>query len=75
MKVLSLLYLSSASQLKDGYFMAGPPILGPAMLYGLSAMSTAIVCIDALVTPATALAINSFAIACSLAILTLYLPK
>ena len=68
LKVLSLLYLSSASQLKLGCFLAGLPILGPTMLFDLYAVATAIACIAALVTSATALAIASFPIDCSLAI-------
>ena len=67
MKVLGLLHLSSISQMKLGCFMAGLPNLGPATLCDLSAMAAAIACIAALVTSATALAIASFTITCSLA--------
>ena len=82
LKVLSSLYLSSASQMKLGWFMAGLSILGPAMLYGLSAVAAAITCIADVVASVTGMTIASFAIACSLAILIcylnflfLYLPK
>ena len=75
-------HLSSDSQLKLGCFMAVPSFLGPAMLHGLSAMATAIACIAALVAYATDLAIVSFAITysfailiCSLNFLFLCLPK
>ena len=61
------LYLSSASQLKLGCFIAGPPILGPTTICGLSAVDAAIACIAAFVTSATAFAIVSLAITCSLA--------
>ena len=50
--------------------MAGLLIAGAAMLCGLSPMAVAIACIAALVTSITALAIASFAIACSLAFVT-----
>ena len=46
--------------------MASASILGPAMLCGLSAVAAVIVCIAALVVSATALAIASFTITCSL---------
>ena len=82
LKFLCLLYLSSASQLKLGCFMAGLPILGHTMLCGLSDVAAAIACIAAFVDSTTALAIALFAIACSLAIalwnfcsFCLYLPK
>ena len=41
LKVLSLLYLSSASQMKVGCFMAGLSILHPAVLCGISAVAAA----------------------------------
>ena len=42
LKFLNSLYLSSASELKLGCFIAGQPILGPAVLCGLSAVATVI---------------------------------
>ena len=66
-KCFSSLYLSSASQLKVGCFMAGPSILGPAVHCHLFVGATAIVCIATLVASSTALAITSLTVACSLA--------
>ena len=68
LKFLSLLYLSSAFQLKLGCFIAGLPILGPTVLYGLSVVAEAIACIVTQVTSATAFANASLVIACSFAI-------
>ena len=68
LKLLSSLYLSSASKLKLGCFIAGLPILCPTVHCGLSVVAATIACIVALVASATAFAIASLAIACSFAI-------
>ena len=52
--------------------MAGLPILGPAILCGLSAEATAIACIATFVASATALAIGLLTITWSFAIPTLF---
>ena len=72
LNAFSSLCLSSASQLKVGCFMAGLPILGPAVLCGFSVEATTIACIGALVASAITLAIASLSIACSLAFLLFY---
>ena len=62
-KVLSLLYLSSVSQLNVGCFMSGPPILGPAIVCGLSTAAAAMAWIAILVALATVLAMVSLCFA------------
>ena len=66
---LSLMYLSSISQLNVGCFMAGLPILGPAILCGLSAVVAIMAWIATLVASATALATFSFIMICLLALI------
>ena len=71
LKFLSSLYLlSSASQLNVGCFMIGLPSLVP-MFCVLSALATAMACID-LVVSATTCTIGSFASVCSFTIICIY---
>ena len=70
LKFLSSLYLSSASQLNVGYFIAG---LNPTFCV-LCAPATAMACIAALVASATACAIASLVFVCSCDIWCIYVP-
>ena len=72
LNILSLLYLSSVSQLNVGCFMAGLPIFGPDAPCGLSAVVAAMAWIAALFASATALVMVSFIMFCSL-VITFYL--
>ena len=67
LKFLSLLYLSSTSQLQLGCFNASLLALDPTFC-SLSVVTAAIACIGNLVASATASVIVSLVFACSLAI-------
>ena len=67
LKFFSSLYLLSASHLKVGCFIAGPPTLGPTFCV-LYAPAVAMTCIADLVASTTACTIASLIVVCSLAI-------